>query len=197
MLNYTIWKPTLCFIITWMYGTNECGITSLSFLMRFKTWLSKLRRHKKFNNIKYFLFKEKQLLYWNIDLNLFIRQRLVFGRITTHATWQTDTLRYLPIEATQGTDSHIISVQLDIYHPMDVLPYDVCCWLYNLFFVQFIVPTIIEGPTIVLMGCEHGFLGTYTLGFQSSLCNCTWLVFTSTEIWIESKKFQWSCHGWK
>ena len=61
-----------------------------------------------------------------------------------------------------------------IYHPMNVPPCDVCCCLHNLLLlVQFIVPPIIKDPTIVPMGCEHGFLGTYTLGFQSSLCNCT------------------------
>ena len=61
-----------------------------------------------------------------------------------------------------------------IYHPMNALLYDVCCCLHNLLLlIQFIVPPVIEDPAIVLKGCEHGFLGTYTLGFQSSLSNCT------------------------
>ena len=61
-----------------------------------------------------------------------------------------------------------------IYHAMNVLPYDVCCCLHNLLLlVQVIVPPVIEDPAIVLMGCEHGFLGTYTSRFQSALCNCT------------------------
>ena len=54
-----------------------------------------------------------------------------------------------------------------IYHPMNVLPYDVCCCLHNLLLlIQFIAPPVIEDPAIVLMECEHGFLGRYNLGFS-------------------------------
>ena len=57
---------------------------------------------------------------------------------------------------------------------MNVLPYDVCCCPHKLLLlVQFIVPLVTEDPAIVLTGYEHGVLGTYTLGFQSSLSNCT------------------------
>ena len=59
-----------------------------------------------------------------------------------------------------------------IYHPMNVLPFDVHCCLHNSLHVHFIVTPLIEDSSTSLIGCEHSFLGTYALGLQSSLCNC-------------------------
>ena len=59
-----------------------------------------------------------------------------------------------------------------IYHPMNVLPFDVHCCLHNSLLFHFIVTPLIEESSTVLIGCEHGFLGTYALGVQPSLCNC-------------------------
>ena len=75
-----------------------------------------------------------------------------------------------------------------IYHPMNVLPYDVrCCLRNSLLLIRLIVPPVIQYPFTIFMGCEHGFLGTHTLNFQSSLFNCLWYMFASPENlnWIE------------
>ena len=59
-----------------------------------------------------------------------------------------------------------------IYNPMNVLPFDLHCCLHNSLLVHFLVTPLIEDSLTVLIGCEHGFLGTHALGLQSSLCNC-------------------------
>ena len=51
-----------------------------------------------------------------------------------------------------------------IYHPMNVPPFDVHCCLHNSLLVHFIVTHLIVDSSTVLIGCEHGFLGTYALG---------------------------------
>ena len=66
--------------------------------------------------IEYLLFKEKQLDYGNIDLNLFTRYRRLVFCMFNHAYDVVDRYTgHLVIEATQSTGCHIISVHFELF----------------------------------------------------------------------------------